>query len=401
MLKRHKTHKVKIGNITIGGNSPIAIQTMTNTPTEDIQATASQIIELTNAGAEIVRLTINNEKAAESIVKIKEILQKNNCNVPLVGDFHYNGHILLSKFKEMAALIDKYRINPGNVGFANKKDKQFEIIITEAIKHNKPVRIGVNWGSLDQIIAKNLIDANNKKTKPQPLNIILQNALIESALSSAKRAEEIGLNKNKIVISCKVSKVNELVAIYQKLAQKCNYPLHLGLTEAGIGEKAVIATSQAFAILLHQGIGDTIRASLTPKLSESRIKEIKTCQEILQSLALRKFKAEVTSCPGCGRTTSTYFQKLAEDIEEFIETDIKKLALKYKKAKNLNIAVMGCIVNGPGESKHADIGISLPGTGENNAAPVFIDGKKYCTLRGENITKEFKAIVINYIKENC
>jgi len=401
MLKRHKTHKVKIGNISIGGNSPIAIQSMTNTATENIKATVNQIIELADAGSEIVRITVNDEKAAKSVPEIKETLLKKNYSIPLVGDFHYNGHNLLKNYQEMAKALDKYRINPGNVGFADKRDTQFEMMIEQAIKHDKPIRIGVNWGSLDQIIAKNLIDKNNKLKQPKPINIILQNALIESALTSAEKAIDIGLKKDKIIISCKVSKLNDLVEIYQKLAKKCNYPLHLGLTEAGIGQKAVIATSQAFAILLHQGIGDTIRASLTPKLDESRTKEIETCKYILQTLGLRKFKAEVTSCPGCGRTTSTYFQKLAEEIELFIEKDVKILQKKHKKAKELNIAVMGCIVNGPGESKHADIGISLPGTGENNAAPVFIAGKKYCTLRGDNIAGEFKEIVRNYIIENC
>jgi len=400
-ITRHKTHKVKVGNVYIGGNADIVVQSMTNTDTANAEDTANQIIELSKAGSEIVRITVDTEKAAANVVKIKEILLKNNCSVPIVGDFHYNGHKLLSDHPDCAKSLDKYRINPGNVGFGEKRDKQFEIMIEKALKYSKPIRIGVNWGSLDQRLATKLMDANSKKTKPAPAAHVLREALVISALQSAKHAEQIGLESNKIVISCKVSQVQDLVSIYQELAKQSNYALHLGLTEAGIGSKAIVATSAAFGLLLQQGIGDTIRASLTPEPKESRTKEVIVCQEILQTMNIRSFKPLVISCPGCGRTSSDYFQKLASDIQKFIESEIPIWRDKYPKAKDLSIAVMGCIVNGPGESKHANIGISLPGSGESPAAPVFIDGKKALTLRGENITAEFKDIVRNYITTNC
>lgn len=401
MLIRHKTNKVIIGNVAIGANEPIAIQSMTNTDTEDIESTVKQILELNEAGSEIVRVTVNTKAAAKNISKIKDSLIAKNCFVPIVGDFHYNGHELLNLYPDCAKSLAKYRINPGNVGYGKKKDLQFEMMINTAIKYNKPVRIGVNWGSLDQNLAAKLMDENSKKTIPLNANEVLKQALVISALDSAKFAENIGLASDKIVVSCKVSKVQDLIDIYQNLAEKCSYPLHLGLTEAGIGSKAIVATSSAFGVLLQQGIGDTIRASITPEPGTSRTKEVQICQEILQTMNIRSFKPLVTSCPGCGRTSSDYFQKLALDIQNFINTEMPIWLKKYPKAKDLDIAVMGCIVNGPGESKHANIGISLPGSGENPAAPIFVDGKKIKTLRGDNIGEEFKEIIKSYLADNC
>lgn len=398
---RHNTHQVKIGSVLIGGNAPIIVQSMTNTDTSDIEKTTDQIIELANAGSEIIRLTVNNDDAAKAIPYIKEKLIKQNCSVPLVGDFHYNGHTLLSNHPDCASALDKYRINPGNVGFGKKKDQQFETIIKLAIKYNKPIRIGVNWGSLDQSLATVLMDKNKNSKNPKEANIVLREALVLSCLESAKRAEETGLGKNKIILSCKVSNVQDLVAIYQKLAKKSKYPLHLGLTEAGIGSKAIVASTAALAVLLQQGIGDTIRVSLTPFPQEPRTKEVSICQEILQTMGIRSFKPLVTSCPGCGRTSSDYFQHLAKEIQDFISKEFPIWKKRYPKAKNLNIAVMGCIVNGPGESKHADIGISLPGSGESPSAPVFIKGKKTHTLKGKNISKDFINIIKKHIISNC
>ena len=398
---RHNTHQVKIGSVLIGGNAPIIVQSMTNTDTSDIEKTTDQIIELANAGSEIIRLTVNNDDAAKAIPYIKEKLIKQNCSVPLVGDFHYNGHTLLSNHPDCASALDKYRINPGNVGFGKKKDQQFETIIKLAIKYNKPIRIGVNWGSLDQSLATVLMDKNKNSKNPKEANIVLREALVLSCLESAKRAEETGLGKNKIILSCKVSNVQDLVAIYQKLAKKSKYPLHLGLTEAGIGSKAIVASTAALAVLLQQGIGDTIRVSLTPFPQEPRTKEVSICQEILQTMGIRSFKPLVTSCPGCGRTSSDYFQHLAKEIQDFISKEFPIWKKRYPKAKNLNIAVMGCIVNGLGESKHADIGISLPGSGESPSAPVFIKGKKTHTLKGKNISKDFINIIKKHIISNC
>lgn len=395
-----KTYEVKIGSVRMGGDNPVIVQAMTNTDTADIAKTTAQIIELADAGSEIIRLTVNNHEAAEAIPKIYDNLVKFGYEqTPIVGDFHYNGHLLLRSYPEMAKLLAKYRINPGNVGFKDKRDRQFEEIIEFAINYNKPVRIGVNWGSLDQDLAAMMMDENAKLSNPLSSSAVLQEALIRSALSSAKFAEKIGLKSDKIIISCKVSKVNELINIYQKLATSCNYPLHLGLTEAGMGSKGIVSSSAALAILLKQNIGDTIRVSITPEPGESRTKEVEICQEILQSLNIRKFKPVVTACPGCGRTTSDFFQKLTKEIQNFITTEMPKWRKTHPHSKDLDIAVMGCIVNGPGESKHANIGISLPGTGEQPAAPVFIDGKKVKTLRGENIAAEFKEIVRNYIEK--
>lgn len=400
-ILRRKSYKVQIGNIAVGGDSPIVIQSMTNTETHNISKTVEQILELANAGSEIVRLTVNNDEAAKAIPYIKEALIKQDCHVPLVGDFHYNGHTLLSLYPECATALDKYRINPGNVGFGEKRDRQFETIISLAIKYDKPVRIGVNWGSLDKTLATDLMDKNKNSKNPKDSNLVLRDALVLSCLQSAKKAEEIGLSKNKIILSCKVSSVQDLVAVYGEVAKSSKYPLHLGLTEAGIGSKAIVASSAALAILLQQGIGDTIRVSLTPSPNEPRTKEVSICQEILQTMGIRSFKPLVTSCPGCGRTSSDYFQHLAEKIQDFINDEIPIWRKKYPKAKDLNIAVMGCIVNGPGESKHADIGISLPGSGESPAAPVFINGRKTHTLKGDSISEEFIDIVKDYIISNC
>lgn len=380
---------VAVGNIIIGGNAPVVVQSMTNTDTADIRATIAQVNELAQAGSEIVRITVNNEAAAAAVPEIAA-----HCNVPLVGDFHYNGHTLLQKFPEMAQALAKYRINPGNVGFGEKHDPQFRQMIEAAIKYDKPVRIGVNWGSLDEAISTKLMDELSGKMSAAE---IMREAMIVSALTSAAKAEEIGLPADKIIISCKTSRAPDLIAVYRELAKRCNYSLHLGLTEAGMGVKGIAASAAALAPLLLEGIGDTIRVSLTPHPHESRTKEVEICQEILQSLGLRSFNPQVSACPGCGRTTSTFFQELADKIHLYLREQMPIWREKYKGVENMNVAVMGCIVNGPGESKHANIGISLPGTGENPAAPVFIDGQKAMTLRGDNIAEEFQAIVEQYV----
>ncbi|MFN7039009.1 MAG: flavodoxin-dependent (E)-4-hydroxy-3-methylbut-2-enyl-diphosphate synthase [Alphaproteobacteria bacterium] len=398
LLKRHNTNQVKVGNILIGGGAPIVVQSMTNTDTADAHSTAMQIIELSNAGSEIVRITVNNEESAKQIPKIKEILSKYNCKTPIVGDFHYNGHSLLTKYPECAEFLDKYRINPGNVGFGVKQDLQFQTMIDIAIKYDKPVRIGVNWGSLDQNIVAKLMDENLKLLNPLSNEEILRKALIKSVLDSAKKAEELGLSKNKIILSCKVSRVADLVVIYKELARLSNYALHLGLTEAGLGSKAIVSSASAMSILLYQGIGDTLRTSLTPMPGASRTEEVIVTQEILQSLGLRSFSPQVTACPGCGRTTSSFFQELASQIQTYIRENMPVWKKQYTGVEDMNIAVMGCIVNGPGESKHANIGISLPGTGESPSAPVFVDGIKTVTLKGNNIAEQFKDIIKNYIQ---
>lgn len=383
----------------MGGSSPVVVQSMTNTDTADVASTTSQIIDLANAGSEIVRITVNNEESANAVPAIYEGLAKKGCSVPIVGDFHYNGHTLLAKFPESAKLLDKYRINPGNVGFGQKRDKQFEIMVETAIKNNKPVRIGVNWGSLDQDLSTTLMDKNAASSKPKTAEEVLQEALVLSAITSAKKAEEIGLPADKIVISCKVSRVQDLVSIYRELAKRCQNALHLGLTEAGMGAKGIISSAAALSILLQEGIGDTIRVSLTPEPGGERAKEVIVAQEILQSLGLRSFTPQVTACPGCGRTTSSFFQELAEKTEKFLRKQMAVWGKEYEDVENMNVAVMGCIVNGPGESKHANIGISLPGTGENPAAPIFIDGVKVKTLRGDNIAEEFQEIISAYVKD--
>ena len=397
--KRRNTIPVKVGNISIGGLNPIVIQSMTNTDTADVNATYKQILDLANAGSEIVRVTVDREASAKAIPYIKEKLLKNKCNVPIVGDFHYIGHSLLNKFPDCAKTLDKYRINPGNVGFREKKDIQFSSMIKVAVKNNKPVRIGVNWGSLDQELLSNLMDKNSKLKKPLDAESVTKKALIVSALASAKKAEDLGLKKEKIIISCKVSELKTLVEVYEKLAKDCNYSLHLGLTEAGMGIKGIVSSTAALSLILSKGIGDTIRISLTPKPNGDRREEVYVAQEILQNLGIRSFAPKVTACPGCGRTTSKVFQELAEKIQIYIRNQMPIWKKKYNGVEFLKLAVMGCIVNGPGESKNADLGISLPGTGETPTMPVFIDGKKSHTLRGKNVTEDFKKIIHEYIEK--
>ena len=397
--KRRNTIPVKVGNISIGGLNPIVIQSMTNTDTADVNATYKQILDLANAGSEIVRVTVDREASAKAIPYIKEKLLKKKCNVPIVGDFHYIGHSLLNKFPDCAKTLDKYRINPGNVGFREKKDIQFSSMIKVAVKNNKPVRIGVNWGSLDQELLSNLMDKNSKLKKPLDAESVTKKALIVSALASAKKAEDLGLKKEKIIISCKVSELKTLVEVYEKLAKDCNYSLHLGLTEAGMGIKGIVSSTAALSLILSKGIGDTIRISLTPKPNGDRRDEVYVAQEILQNLGIRSFAPKVTACPGCGRTTSKVFQELAEKIQIYIRNQMPIWKKEYKGVESLKLAVMGCIVNGPGESKNADLGISLPGIGETPTMPVFIDGKKSHTLRGKNVTEDFKKIIHEYIEK--
>ncbi len=397
-IRRHKTHPVNIRGVIVGEGAPVVVQSMTNTDTADVRATYEQVKELFLAGSEIVRVTVNNEEAAKALPEIREWLDKDGLDVPLVGCFHYNGHKLLNDYPDMARALDKYRINPGNVGFGKKRDRQFESMIETALRYDKPVRIGVNWGSLDQDLAAKLMDENARASKPKPADEVTREALVQSALASAKKAEEIGLGADKIILSAKVSRVQDLVAVYRELAKRSNYALHLGLTEAGMGAKGIVATALGEGILLQEGIGDTIRASLTPAPGGSRVQEVKVCQEILQALGLRSFAPQVSACPGCGRTTSTVFQDLAQNIQTYIDEQILLWRKEYPGVEDLHIAVMGCIVNGPGESKQADIGISLPGTGEQPAAPVFIDGKKVHTLRGDKIAEEFQVIIETYVK---
>ena len=395
---RKKTKVVAVGDVMIGGANHVVVQSMTNTPTKDIAATTNQIIELHNAGAQIVRVTVNDLDAAKAVPQIVANLKKIGLRIPLVGCFHYNGHALLTEVPECAESLDKYRINPGNVGFKTKRDKNFEQIIELAIKYNKPVRIGVNWGSLDQELVAYLMDENAKKPMPESADFVMRKAMVSSAIDSAEKAINIGLSPDKIILSAKLSKVQDLIAVYRELSAKTTYPLHLGLTEAGMGIKGVAATTAALSILLQESIGDTIRASLTPKVGESRTLEVKLCQEVLQSLCIRDFAPQITACPGCGRTSSTYFQQLAEDIQSHIDTNMMIWKRNYKNVESIKIAVMGCIVNGPGESKHADIGISLPGDGENPVAVVFTNGKKTHTLRGDGITKDFITLIEEYIR---
>lgn len=399
-MQRRQSIPVKVGNVTIGGDAPIAVQCMTDTDTADIKGTVRQIIDCVNAGSELVRFTVNTEEAAKAVAPIRDLLHAQNCDVPLIGDFHYNGHKLLKDYPECAEALAKYRINPGNVGFGEKRDSQFATMIEVALKYNKPVRIGVNWGSLDKMLVAQLMDENAKLANPKSAKEMTQEALIMSALNSAKYAESMGLTADKIIISCKVSAVQELIAVYTELARRCNYALHLGLTEAGMGSKSIVASSIAMGILLQQGIGDTIRTSLTPEPGAKRTKEVIVSQEILQTMGIRFFNPMVTACPGCGRTTSVFFRELAQEVQSFLLSEMPKWREHYSGVENMSVAVMGCIVNGPGESKHANIGISLPGTGEEPAAPIFIDGKKFKTLRGANITQEFKDIINDYVVTN-
>src|SRR5262252_2888130 len=397
-LARHKTVPVRVGNITVGGGAPIVVQSMTNTDTADVESTTHQVAALARAGSEIVRITVDRDEAAAAVPHIKERLLLQGCEVPIVGDFHYIGHKLLADHPACAEALDKYRINPGNVGFKEKKDRQFGAIVETAIHHDKPVRIGANWGSLDQELLTHLMDANARSNQPVDARDVTREAMIQSALLSAARAEEIGLPREKIILSAKVSAVQDLIAVYGELARRCDYALHLGLTEAGMGSKGIVASSAAIGVLLQQGIGDTIRISLTPEPNGDRTLEVKVAQELLQTLGLRTFVPLVAACPGCGRTTSTTFQELAASIQGFIRDSMPEWKTHYPGVESLNVAVMGCIVNGPGESKHADIGISLPGTGEQPTAPVFIDGKKAATLRGPMLAADFKKIVIDYIE---
>jgi (E)-4-hydroxy-3-methylbut-2-enyl-diphosphate synthase len=398
MTGRRFSEAVDVGGVRVGGASPVVVQSMTNTDTADVAATVAQVAALARAGSELVRITVDRDEAAKAVPHIRDQLLKRGCNVPLVGDFHYIGHKLLSENPACAEALAKYRINPGNVGFKDKKDKQFADIIELALKYKKPVRIGVNWGSLDQELLTRLMDENASHAQPKTAREVMHEAMVQSALLSAARAEEIGMGPEHIIISAKVSAVQDLVAVYTLLAGRCRYALHLGLTEAGMGSKGIVASTAGMGILLQQGIGDTIRVSLTPEPNGDRTLEVKVAQEILQTMGLRAFVPVVAACPGCGRTTSTVFQELARDIENMIRDRMPDWKERYPGVETLNLAVMGCIVNGPGESKHADVGISLPGTGENPAAPVFIDGKKAMTLRGPNIAGDFKVVVEDYIE---
>jgi (E)-4-hydroxy-3-methylbut-2-enyl-diphosphate synthase len=398
--RRSRQARVRWGDhvVSIGGDAPVRVQSMTNTDTVDVIETAIQCKELAQAGSELVRITVNTPEAAEAVPHIRDQLDRMGIAVPLVGDFHYNGHRLLTEHPAMAEALSKYRINPGNVGKGDKKDRQFAMMVEAAMKHDKVVRIGVNWGSLDQELLAELMDANGRRAQPLDAKQVMYQALVQSALSSAEYARELGLNPDHIIISCKVSGVQDLISVYRALARRCDYALHLGLTEAGMGTKGTVASATALAVLLQEGIGDTIRVSLTPQPGESRTQEVLVALEILQSLGLRTFNPSVTACPGCGRTTSTTFQELAKQIDDFLRAQMPVWKSRYPGVENLKVAVMGCIVNGPGESKHADIGISLPGTGEAPAAPVFIDGEKAVTLRGEGIAQEFHKLVEDYIE---
>jgi (E)-4-hydroxy-3-methylbut-2-enyl-diphosphate synthase len=395
--ERRQSVAVDVGGVMVGGGAPVVVQSMTNTDTADVAGTAAQVAALARAGSELVRITVDRNEAAAAVPHIKEKLLAQGCNVPIVGDFHYIGHKLLADYPACAEALDKYRINPGNVGFKDKKDRQFSAIVETAIKHGKPVRIGANWGSLDQELLTHLMDENSRSNQPKDAREVTREAMIQSALLSAQRAEEIGLARDRIILSAKVSAVQDLIAVYMDLAARSDYALHLGLTEAGMGSKGIVASSAAMGVLLQQGIGDTIRVSLTPEPGGDRTLEVKVAQELLQTMAFRTFVPLVAACPGCGRTTSDTFQVLARDIQSFIHTSMPEWKKRYPGVETLNVAVMGCIVNGPGESKHADIGISLPGTGEAPAAPVFVDGKKSVVLRGPTVAADFKQMVIEYI----
>ncbi len=396
---RRQSIQVVVGGVAIGGRKPIVVQSMTNTDTADAEATAQQVAALAAAGSELVRITVNSRDAARQVPFIRERLEVLGCHVPLVGDFHFNGHTLLTEFPDCAKTLDKYRINPGTVGRGEKHDMHFSTMIEQALKYSKPVRIGVNWGSLDEALQTRMMDENSQRAEPRNADEVLREALVISALSSAEQAEHMGLARNQILLSCKVSNVQDLIAVYGDLAARCEYALHLGLTEAGMGSKGIVASTAALSVLLQRGIGDTIRISLTPEPGGDRTKEVLVAQEILQATGLRSFTPQVVSCPGCGRTTSTFFQELAEQIQGYVRVKMPAWREKYVGVEELQLAVMGCIVNGPGESKHADIGISLPGSGENPAAPVFIDGERATTLRGANIANEFEKIIDEYVEK--
>jgi len=395
---RRKCVGVKVGSVTIGGDAPIVVQSMTNTDTADELATTLQVAELARAGSELVRITVNSMEAARAVAGIRARLDDMGCHVPLIGDFHFNGHKLLTTYPECARALAKYRINPGNVGHGKKRDEQFSILIETACKYDKPVRIGVNWGSLDPEMLTRVMDENARSPDPKDAAYVMRKALITSALESAARAEELGLGRDHIVLSCKVSGVQDLIAVYSELAAQCDYALHLGLTEAGMGSKGIVASTAALSVLMFRGIGDTIRISLTPAPGGDRSREVIVAQEILQTMGLRAFVPLVAACPGCGRTTSTYFQELAESIQAYVREQMVDWRNQYDGVENMTLAVMGCVVNGPGESKHANIGISLPGSGENPVAPVFVDGQKTVTLKGDNIAGEFRSIVDEYVR---
>ena len=396
---RRPTSQVRVGNVLVGGDAPIVVQSMTNTDTANVGATVRQVIALAEAGSEIVRITVNNEAAARAVPKIRKQLDSALCPVPLVGDFHYNGHTLLQEFSDCADALDKYRINPGNVGQGEKRDARFCQMVEQACLRNKPVRIGVNWGSLDPQLLARKLDENAALATPRSLEVVTREALVDSAINSAALAQREGLRPDQIILSAKVSAVPELVEVYRQLAERSDLALHLGLTEAGMADKGIVSSAAGLALLLHMGIGDTIRVSLTPQPGESRTREVRIAQEVLQSMGLRSFSPQVVACPGCGRTTSDFFQHLAGEVQEHLRERMTKWKTEYPGAETLSVAVMGCVVNGPGESRHADIGISLPGTGEKPVAPVFQDGEKLCTLRGDDIAAQFIALVENYVKE--
>jgi len=397
VIRRRETRQVRIAGIPVGGGAPVAVQSMTNTDTADVQATVRQVRELADAGSEFVRITVNIAEAAAAVPEIRNALERQSCRVPLIGDFHFNGHKLLTQYPDCARALDKYRINPGNVGRGSKRDDQFAIMIETACRYGKPVRIGVNWGSLDPDLLARMMDDNARMTEPAEAADVMREALVVSALQNAAKAEEIGLPGNRIVLSCKVSGVQDLIMVYRDLASRCDYPLHLGLTEAGMGSKGIVASTAAMAVLLQEGIGDTIRVSLTPDPGGDRTREVIVAQEILQTMGLRSFTPMVIACPGCGRTTSTVFQELADKIQAHLRRQMPVWRTRYPGVEEMRVAVMGCVVNGPGESKHANIGISLPGSGESPVAPVFVDGVKTVTLKGERIAEEFHRLVEEYV----
>jgi len=399
-MSRRKSRQVLVGGVAIGGGAPVVVQSMTNTDTADAEATARQVFDLARAGSELVRITVNSPEAAAQVAGIRERLDAMGCRVPLVGDFHFNGHKLLTQYPDCAKALAKYRINPGNVGKGAKRDDQFATMIEAALKYGKPVRIGVNWGSLDPELLARMMDENGKRAEPQDADVVMREALIASGLESAAQAVKIGLPAERIVISCKVSGVQDLIGVYRELARRCDYALHLGLTEAGMGSKGIVASSAAMAVLLQEGIGDTIRVSLTPEPNGDRTREVIVAQELLQTMGLRSFTPMVAACPGCGRTTSTYFQELAQRIQDFLRMQMPVWKQSYPGVEEMKVAVMGCVVNGPGESKHADVGISLPGTNESPVAPVYVDGERAVTLKGGRIAEEFQVIVENYVKDN-
>ena len=399
-MKSHSTVQVRVGNIMVGGNAPIVIQSMTNTDTSDVVATVSQIADLAHAGSELVRLTVNTEQAAQAVPTIYEELDKRGLNIPLVGDFHFNGHKLLAKYPECAQALEKYRINPGNVGRGEKRDEQFTSMIENACRYDKAVRIGVNWGSMDQELVARMMDENSRSPNPKDNDQMIRQIMLNSALESAAKAEEIGLGRDRIILSCKMSGVQDLIAVYQDLAGQSDYALHLGLTEAGMGSRGIVASTAALAVLLQQGIGDTIRISLTPEPGGARTEEVVVAQEILQSMGLRSFMPTVIACPGCGRTSSSYFQQLAQDVQTYLRQSMPQWRERFPGVEEMSVAVMGCVVNGPGESKHANIGISLPGAGEDPVAPVYEDGVKTVTLKGDKIAADFQKIIDAYVESH-